>query len=118
MFDDLMLTGRELLIAVILASLFYLLGVLSIFRRGPHGSDSTLRERLSAMETELAAIRTRLEYLEAQPPAASSLDTQAMSLADAMRLAREGVPPGDIAERLGISRGEAELITALHKSGT
>jgi hypothetical protein len=116
MLENLTFTGRELLLAVILASLVYFIEVLIFSRRRKPQRDSELRNLLNAMESELNELKARVESLEAQPPANSSLDTQSITLAEAMRLAREGIPPQEVAARLGISRSEAELITALQKA--
>lgn len=114
MLDQLTFTGHELLVFVILGVVFatvvYLLETLLFTRRRkPPASDA----RLDALQAELEAIKTRLELLEVKPPLESSLDTQALTYAEAMRLAREGVSAPDLAGQLGISRSEAELIIAL-----
>lgn len=116
MLEQLTFTGRELLIAVVLASVVYLVEVWVFSRRTRHRRDQSLDVRLRALEAEQASMRTRIEALEARPPAGSALDTQSAVHAEALRLAREGVPPGDLADRLGISRTEAELIIALQKA--
>ncbi len=118
MLDQLHFSGRELLIAVVLASVVYLLEVLLFSRRRVPRDDRAVRERIASLEQELAALRARVEMLEARPPVESALDTQSATYAEALRLAREGFAPGELAERLGISRGEAELIIALHKTAS
>lgn len=119
MLDQLTFSGRELLVFVILSAVFatviYLLETL-LFARRRKPVATAVEARMRALESELDAIRTRLENLEAKPPVESSLDTQATTYADAMRLAREGVSAAELAERLGISRSEAELIIALRHS--
>jgi hypothetical protein len=117
MLEQITFTGRELLLAVILATLVYLLETLIFSRRKTRPSPD-LSPRLVDLEKELAEIRTRLERLEITPPAGSALDTQSSIYAEAVRLAREGAQPQDMAAQLGISRSEAELIVALHQVKT
>lgn len=115
MLDQLTFTGHELLIFVILSVVFatviYLLETLLFSRR--RKPSPAADARLDALRAELELVKERLERLEAKPPLESSLDTQAVTYAEAMRLAREGVSVSDLAGRLGISRSEAELIIAL-----
>ncbi len=116
MFEQMTFTGRELLIAVVLATVVYLLEVLLFSRRRPPAKDKALAERVAGLEAELAAMQARMEMLEARPPMESALDTQSTTYAEAVRMAREGMPPQDIVERLGISRSEADLIIALNQA--
>ncbi len=118
MFDELTFTGRELLIAVVLATVVYLAEVLIFSRRRSPDRDHVLAKHLTELEEELMAIKARLEILELLPPVDSALDTQGTTYAEAVRMAREGHPPQEMMERLAISRSEAELIVALHKAGS
>ncbi len=70
--------------------------------------------RLADLESEVRALRDRLDRLESQPPGFTTLDQQVY--AEAQRLAREGMDSVDLAGQLGISRGEADLIIALRKA--
>lgn len=114
MLEQITFTGRELLIAVILASLVYLVETL-VFSRRRSRPDARIEGRLADLEKRLADLGKRLEHLEERPPAGSALDGQSSIHAEAMRLAREGMSPQDMAAQLGISRSEAELIVALHQ---
>ena len=120
MLEHLTLNGRELLVFVILAVVFamvlYLLEVLLFARQRKPAELPQVARRLEALEGELAAVRARLEDLEAKPPLESALDTQASTYAEAMRLAREGATAVELAGQLGISRSEAELIIALQRT--
>ncbi|MCP5276881.1 MAG: DUF2802 domain-containing protein [Thiobacillus sp.] len=114
MLEQINFTGRELLIAVILATLVYVVETL-IFARRKSRDTSSFTLRIDALERELAGLKARLEHLEVRPPAGSAMDGQSTIYAEAVRLARNGVQPRDMADQLGISRSEAELIVALHK---
>jgi len=116
MLEQLTFTGRELLIAVVLATAIYLFVVLLFSRRRKQSQVAPLEARLAALENEIATLNARLQALEARPPAESSLDTQAMNYAEAVRLARGGAAPEELAGSLGMSRAEAELIIALHRN--
>lgn len=116
MLENFTFTGRELLLAVVLASLVYLLEVTLFSRRGKSRTTTLAEGRISALEAEIGELKQRLQALEDQPPAGSSLDARAATYADAQRMAREGAAAMDMASSLGISRGEAELIIALHRT--
>lgn len=116
MLEDFTFTGRELLLAVVLATLVYLLEVWLTSRLGKRVSASRADARIAALEAELEAMKLRLQALEERPPEGSSLDTRATTYADAQRMAREGVPALELAGSLGISRAEAELIVALNRA--
>ncbi len=121
MLDQLTFSGQELLVFVILAVVFatvvYLLETLLLARRRKPETTSHLDAAMSALRGELDELKERVEKLEEKPPVGSALDTQAATYAEAMRLAREGHSAQELAGRLGISRGEAELIISLRQSG-
>jgi Tfp pilus assembly protein PilN len=114
MLENFVFTGRELLLAVILASLVYLLEVWLFSRRDKGATPSD--KRIKALETEIDLLKQRLQALEDMPPVGSSLDARTNTYADAQRMAREGTPALELAGSLGISRGEAELIVALQRA--
>lgn len=116
MLESLTFTGRELLLAVLLASLVYLLEVWLLPRLGKVKAARSNRVRIAALEAEIEAMKQRLQVLEEQPPSGSRLDSRAVTYADAQRMAREGVAAIDLASTLGISRSEAELIIALQRA--
>lgn len=116
MLENFTFTGRELLLAVVLATLVYLLEVWLLSHRGKGRRISSSEARITALEIEISELKQRLQALEEQPPAGSGLDTRATTYADAQRMAREGTPAQELAGSLGISRGEAELIVALQRA--
>ncbi|HNQ05285.1 MAG TPA: DUF2802 domain-containing protein [Thiobacillaceae bacterium] len=118
MLENLTFTARELLVAVVLASLVYLLEAVFFSRRRATRRENALQTRLDGIEEELAALRTRLESVELRPPVDSALDTQKAMYAEAIRMARAGTTAQELARQLGISLTEADLIIALHKDGS
>ena len=115
MLEELTFTGRELLIAVVLATAVYLFEVLLFSRRRKQREEGAHAARMDALQDEIEVLKTRLQALEARPPVESSLDTQALNYAEAVRLARVGASADELAASLGISRAEAELIIALRR---
>lgn len=113
MFENLTFSGRELLLAIVLATAVYLLEALVFSRRRGPGHDHRMTTRLAELEQEVATLKARLDSLEAHPP---FLDSQKSIHAEAARMAREGVSAKELAAHLGISLTEADLIIALHKS--
>ena len=120
MLEHFTLTGRDLLVfvilAMVLATVLYLLEALLFSRRRKPAAMQQQDARIEALQGELAALKARVEDLEAKPPVESALDTQATTYAEAMRLARAGASPQELAGQLGISRSEAELIIALQRT--
>lgn len=72
-----------------------------------------MREELDALRAEFAALRTEVQQEAAQIKATQSISPL---YSDAMQMAGAGHSAALIAERCGISRGEAELVVALVKS--
>lgn len=68
------------------------------------------REEVAALRAEVTALRSELVELKA----ASRVSPQ---YSDAMSLAQRGLTAQDIADRCGISLGEAELVWALARGG-
>lgn len=116
MLESLTFTGRELLIAVVLATLVYLLEVLLFSRKHSTRRIDKQEMRLTSIEEDVAALKSRLEALELRPPADSALDTQKVIQSEAIRMARNGASAQELSDQLGISLTEADLIIALHRS--
>lgn len=117
---EIVLTWRELLIGIVLATVFYLLESAILSRRrarperqGGHPDDAELR----TLRAEMATLSRRLEELEArlgvaEPP---EMDTAHAAYDYAVQYARQGMVAPEIAARCGISRDEAALIVAMHR---
>ncbi len=120
--DAIVITWRELLIAVILASLVYLLEVAVFSRRRRNkaavesAADAATAE-IARLRGELATLRERVDAVESRlNSAATERPEEDTPYSRAVRLAREGLTAQELASRCGISRGEAELIIALNRA--
>lgn len=69
-----------------------------------------LRDELTAVRGEFAALRDELRHQVAQVRASQSASPL---YSDAMQMAARGCDAGQIAERCGLSRAEADLVVAL-----
>ncbi|MEW6677860.1 MAG: DUF2802 domain-containing protein [Pseudomonadota bacterium] len=116
MLETLTFTGRELLVAVILATLVYLLEAWILGRWRDARRQARQQGRLDEIQEDIAALKTRVEKLEQRPVPDGGLDEQKSLHAEAARMARTGASAEELANQLGISRTEADLIIALHKS--
>lgn len=109
------LSWRELLIAVVLAVIIYLLeSALFARRRSP----ADLRRQVERLEADVAALRAALAKMEPRPPGLQgrSDDTEPQSPYDyAVECARQGMMAPEIASRCGISRDEATLIVTMQR---
>jgi hypothetical protein len=142
--DPIVITWRELLIAVIAVLAVYAAELLLLLRFGrqprlPFRTRSRpdpasppqqayalghLREEVTELRRTVATLRLELEALQKHSarvaPAASMQASPAPSsptpYAQAIQLAREGGDALALARDCGISRGEAELIVALHST--
>jgi len=128
--DALVITWRELLVIVILVLAVYVAEMLLFIRSGgqrsrikfwqnrevgtgiPVREVRVLREEVGELRNELAEMRGELEVLKNIQVSGSSPYPQAI------QMAREGRDVGEVAETCGISRGEAELIVAVHRGDT
>lgn len=119
--DAIVISWRELLVAIVLATFIYLLEVWLGSRRRRAGADKAARGEdiaveLARLREDVMAIRQRLDTLETRVGAAPSQTPEAETpYGRAVRLAREGLAAQELANCCGISRGEAELIVALHR---
>lgn len=125
--DALVITWRELLVVVILVLAVYVAEMLLFMRSGgqrpriglwrrderPSGSPKELRllrEEVADLRDEMAELRGEMEVLKSMQAAGNS------PYAHAIEMAKEGHDVGEVAAACGISRGEAELIVAVHRA--
>jgi hypothetical protein len=110
------LSWREILVAIVLAGLIYLMGFL--FLRGgrkPSRQDLTLSTQLSRISEELGRLTKRIEQLEAVREGGMEPEVQAtQSVYEyAVSCAQDGMSAEEIVGRCGISLSEATLIVTI-----
>ncbi len=124
--DSIVLTWRELLIAAIVILGVYIAEVLLLLRHGrspalrlwrearkasePSFAIGPLKQEIAELKLQIAELRAQMEAQRAQTPT-----EQPTPYAQAIQMARGGGAAPDISSSCGISRGEAELITALYR---
>jgi hypothetical protein len=129
--DPIVITWRELLIAVIAVLAVYAAELLLLLRFGrqprlpfrtrarpdpdvqPYALGN-LREEVAELRRTVATLRAEIESLQKRSP--RSGQTASSPYAQAIQLARDGGDAAVLARDCGISRGEAELIVALHST--
>lgn len=130
--ESIVVTWRELLVAGAIVVAIYVAEAclfLVKLKRTPAprqpGQDA-LMARLAALEDEMAELRVQLamatavvapQVKEAEVPVATrdALDISPGAYSKAIELARQGLDADLLSANCGISRGEAELIIALHR---
>ncbi|MEN6584546.1 MAG: DUF2802 domain-containing protein [Sulfuricella sp.] len=124
--ESLVITWRELLIVVAVVLAVYIAEMLLLLRSKRGGrrwkADAAPAEpRLDALEGEIEQLREQLlhfkdqlDKLEAAPP--PQANAQSSPYSQAIQLAKQGADVSEVAANCGISRGEAELIVAMHRA--
>lgn len=115
------ISERELLIAVALTALVYVLLLLGLLlRRHWRGAAQTSapHDELAPLRAELSGLRQRVEQLEAQIARGAEVSAEAPDdpvYASADRLIKQGLSADEVAGRLGLSRAEVDLIAVLQR---
>ncbi|HCA26104.1 MAG TPA: hypothetical protein DEP05_00330 [Betaproteobacteria bacterium] len=125
--QNLVITWRELLVAVTLVLAVYIAEMLLLMRSNrKHGAKKgwsfsggreqrreteLLWEKLDQLWGEVKELRAMVEQLKSDQSPASSYSR-------AITMAREGRGASEIASACAIPRGEAELITTLHRTNS
>lgn len=123
--DSLVITWRELLIVVAVVLAVYIAEMLLLLRsnrgfRRWKPDTAALEPKIEALESEIGLLREQLSALKEQVEQGNSLAqhehaTALSPYSQAIQLARQGMDAGDVAANCAISRGEAELIVAMHR---
>jgi hypothetical protein len=114
-------TERELLLAVTVVALAYVVTHLLMSRRKRVGAgitaDQTQNPDLHTLLIEVERLQHRLDELETRLGATEVPETESAYAAYdyAVQYARQGMIAPEIAARCGISRDEAALIVAMHR---
>ncbi len=127
--DSFVITWRELLIivavvlAVYIAELLLLLRTNRGFRRWKPETE-TAQPRITELEAEIEQLREQIlaihQQLEdrpsPQPQYAHATSSPSSPYSQAIQMAQQGKGVDEVAAGCGISRGEAELIVAMHQA--
>lgn len=127
--DSFVVTWRELLIvvavvlAVYIAELLLLLRTNRGFRRWKPEAEA-VQPRIDALESEIEQLREQIlaihQQLEdkpiPQPQYSHATSSLPSSYNQAIQMAEQGMGVDEVAAGCGISRGEAELIVAMHQA--
>ena len=126
--ESFVVTWRELLIVVVLFLAIYIAEMLLLMRPGKNRGVRIWQKGLLAhsqtraldnMEEEVAHLREQVLKLESEmAELKSGPQPIATPYNQAIQMAQQGVEAGELAVNCGISRGEAELIVALYRSGS
>lgn len=131
--ESLVITWRELLIVVILVLAVYAAELMLFLRSGgqrpklafwhkeqegesrPKGRElRVLRDEIDLIKGDLADLQSEIKALKEQLAASSGQSPYTQ----AIQMAKEGRDINEVAAACGISRGEAELIVAVHRHDT
>ncbi len=127
--DSFVITWRELLIivavvlAVYIAEMLLLLRTKRGFRRWKPEVEAT-QPRIAELESEIERLREQIlsihQQLEDRPSPQSqhthSASSPSSPYSQAIQMAQQGRGVDEVAAGCGISRGEAELIVAMHQA--
>lgn len=131
--ESIVVTWRELLVAGAIVAVVYIAEAGLFLAKLKRTSASrppafdAIQSKLLVLEQELAELRLQLAAIKSVPPpppvveplvpavAADTVDIPPSTYSRAIELARQGLDADWLSANCGISRGEAELIIALHR---
>lgn len=120
--EGLVVTWRELLIVVIAVLAVYVAEVALLLRwsgrtrRWAAGSSTAEQRLVNNLTLEIGELRRHVARMQAEIEQLKSASLKPQSpYTHAIQMAREGRSAAEVASTCGISRGEAELILALHR---
>jgi hypothetical protein len=115
---SLTLSWYQVLIIVAVGVGFYVLELvlfLRVARRLSLGEASD-HQRFESMAAQIAALREQTSSLATELAAVRRAPQSSGQYREAVEMAEQGSDAADVAENCGISRAEADLIVALHRS--
>ncbi len=120
--ESFVVTWRELLFVLVLVLAIYIAELLLLMRAGRRRGAASGREAaghaeaLEAIQREIGQLREQVSRLEGEVDRLKSAQQIAAPYAHVVQMARQGLDANELAASCGISRGEAELIVALHRT--
>lgn len=123
--ESFVITWRELLIGVVLVLAVYIAEVLLLMRsakpRGwrvwQKGAEAHAKSReLQSLELDLTKLHEQVARLQAEVDQLKTQQVAATPYTQAIQMAQQGLEVDELVTSCRISRGEAELIVALHRN--
>ena len=114
------LTWSQVSLILLAAIGLYVIELVSFMRAARRQSQQEKRahERLQSMAAEIAALREQVDGLAAGLDSVRRTPQSSGQYREAVEMAERGLDSAAVAESCGISRAEADLILALHRSRT
>lgn len=124
--ESFVITWRELLIVIVLVLAVYIAELLLVIRSSKgsglsvwrRGAVASQLRTLQALETEVAQLREQVARLQSELEQVKAGQAVATPYSQAIHMAQQGLDVNEVAVSCGISRGEAELIVALHRANS
>ena len=128
--NGIVITWQQLLYISLVLILFYAAELLLFLRKSSQQrpDDASLRRALSEQREQIADLRREIESLKVRlaavlAPGVEAADDDASrrqnaAYSQAIQLAQSGADADKVCAECGISRGEADLIVALYRTGT
>jgi TolA-binding protein len=85
-----------------------------VWQRG--ADDQTKNREVQSLELEFTRLQDRVDELQTEIEQLKTQQVAVTPYAKAIQMAQQGLDIGEVAAGCGISRGEAELIVALHRN--
>jgi predicted RNase H-like nuclease (RuvC/YqgF family) len=129
--ESFVITWRELLLVAVLVLAVYIAEMLLLMRSAkPRGwriwkrgeeahaqAQVQVKNReVQSLELEFARLHEQVDRLQKEFEQLKALQTVATPYTHAIQMAQQGLNVNEVAASCGISRGEAELIVALHRN--
>lgn len=123
--ESFIITWRELLIGAVLVLAVYIAEMLLLMRsakpRGwriwQRGAEAHAKSReVQSLELEFAQLLERVDGLQKELEQLKAQQVAVTPYTQAIKMAQQGLDMNEVAISCGISRGEAELIVALHRN--
>ncbi|BAN35465.1 hypothetical protein SCD_n01644 [Sulfuricella denitrificans skB26] len=123
--ESFVITWRELLIGAVLVLAVYIAEMLLLMRsakpRGwriwQRGAEAHAKSReVQSLEMEFAQLQGQVDKLQKELEKLKTQQVAVTPYTHAIQMAQQGLNVNEVAASCGISRGEAELIVAMHRN--
>jgi predicted RNase H-like nuclease (RuvC/YqgF family) len=123
--ESFVITWRELLIGAVLVLAVYIAEMLLLMRSAKplgwrvwqRGAEAHAKSReVQSLELEFSQLHERVDRLQKELEQLKAEQVAVTPYTHAIQMAQQGLNMNEVAASCGISRGEAELIVALHRN--